>query len=242
MSRIPKSNKGPIEHRLARDYYYRSSSEDRACARYELNPPSWQEIETAILEFVRSSESHRIEQADATGRRFLRDFEESSRSPTPKWGVTTEQVAMEAWKRFPGIPRETVQDALRDLERKQLIHRERVTQQDDWPLLNELAKEGGPNLRTEVWRDGPGPVQDAATHGDGTQRADAAPLTTDGQRSVWEALNNRAMTGKELAKALHTSGETIRQHVSDLRKAGYQVPNRRGRGYYRPDAPPDDFR
>jgi biotin operon repressor len=63
---------------------------------------------------------------------------------------------------------------------------------------------------------------------------------TGGQQALWDALEGQALTAKKLAEQLDTSENTIRQHVSDLRKAGCDIPNRRGRGYYRPDAPPED--
>ncbi len=68
-------------------------------------------------------------------------------------------------------------------------------------------------------------------------------VMTDGQKRLWDALHERALTGKELAAEteLDSSEETIRQWVSELRKAEYEIDNRRGRGYFRPDAPPADF-
>ena len=73
---------------------------------------------------------------------------------------------------------------------------------------------------------------------------DARPPMTNGQKRLWGALKGRAMTGKELAgkDQLDTSEETVRSWVRELRRAGYGIENRRGRGYYRPDAPPDDVR
>jgi biotin operon repressor len=68
----------------------------------------------------------------------------------------------------------------------------------------------------------------------------AERLMTDGQKRLWEALQGRALTGKELARALDTSEETVRQWVKELRAAGHEIENRRGRGYFRPDAPPSE--
>ena len=65
---------------------------------------------------------------------------------------------------------------------------------------------------------------------------------TDGQKRLWNALKNRALSAKELAgrDELDTSGETVRQWVLGLRKAGHAIEHRSGRGYYRPDAPPSE--
>lgn len=66
---------------------------------------------------------------------------------------------------------------------------------------------------------------------------------TEGQQMVWAALDGRALFGKELAlrKELDTSEETIRQHVHEMTKHGWTVLNRRSRGYFRPDAPPEEM-
>lgn len=76
------------------------------------------------------------------------------------------------------------------------------------------------------------------------QRGGAArPPMTDGQKRLWDALDGRAMAAKELAAeaVLDTSEQTVVNMVGALRKAGYSIPNRRGRGYFRLDAPPDDI-
>jgi len=64
---------------------------------------------------------------------------------------------------------------------------------------------------------------------------------TDGQKRLWDALTRRALTGKELMKELDTSDDTVRQWVRELRSNGYDVPNKRGRGYCRADAASDDL-
>lgn len=64
---------------------------------------------------------------------------------------------------------------------------------------------------------------------------------TDGEKRLWDALCGRAVPGIALAKELDTSPETVRGWKSRLVRSGYCVENRRGRGYYRPDAPPDDL-
>jgi len=70
--------------------------------------------------------------------------------------------------------------------------------------------------------------------------ADRTPMT-DGQKQVWDALDRRSLTGKEPSKKLDHTEDVIRQWVRELRSKGYDVPTKRGRGYYRVDAPPDDF-
>ncbi len=69
---------------------------------------------------------------------------------------------------------------------------------------------------------------------------DDVPLGTHGQERLWTLLAGRAGTAKKLAADpdLDTSEETVRQWVRDLRRAGRVIENRRGRGYWRPDAPP----
>ena len=64
------------------------------------------------------------------------------------------------------------------------------------------------------------------------------PPLTDRQKEVWDALNGRALTGKELARELEASEDSIRQFVVGIRGTKRSVPNRAGRGYFRPDAPP----
>ena len=67
-------------------------------------------------------------------------------------------------------------------------------------------------------------------------------VMTDGQKRLWDALAGRALTAKELASKsiLDTSEDTVRRWVFELRKAGYEIDHRRGRGYVRPDARPAD--
>ncbi len=67
-------------------------------------------------------------------------------------------------------------------------------------------------------------------------------VMTDGQKNLWRALKNCASSGKELANELDTSEDTVRQLIKELRAANYEIENRRGRGYFRPDAPPDDLK
>jgi hypothetical protein len=66
---------------------------------------------------------------------------------------------------------------------------------------------------------------------------------TPGQRALWEYLHGKCETAEQLAhpEKLDTSGPAIRGLVLDLRRIfGEQaISNRRGFGYFRPDAPPD---
>ncbi len=75
----------------------------------------------------------------------------------------------------------------------------------------------------------------------GTTRA-GRPLTA-GEQRLWDALAGRLLTGRELASEneLNSSEETVRRWVAQLRRQGYKIKNRRGRGYFRPDAPPADL-
>lgn len=76
------------------------------------------------------------------------------------------------------------------------------------------------------------------------QKGKSGPILTEGQQYVLEVLDGRTLTAKQIVTAIGkdhnhtTSDDTVRQHVRDLNKAGYQIKNRPGRGYYRPDAPP----
>lgn len=68
---------------------------------------------------------------------------------------------------------------------------------------------------------------------------DAATPMTAGQARLWDALSGRCLTARTLADEdeLDTSEDTVRQWVQQLRHDGYDIECRRGRGYYRPDAP-----
>lgn len=62
-------------------------------------------------------------------------------------------------------------------------------------------------------------------------------------KQVWELLENRHLTGKQICNELQKSGEPIfedclKQRVSRMKKMGATIKNRRGYGYYRPDVPP----
>jgi biotin operon repressor len=60
-------------------------------------------------------------------------------------------------------------------------------------------------------------------------------------QEVWGLLEHRSITGKQIAiELLHdpSQEDSIRKRISDIRKTGRTIDNRRGEGYFRPDAPP----
>lgn len=67
----------------------------------------------------------------------------------------------------------------------------------------------------------------------------------EAQREVWDLLQSRCLSAKQIAMHLlkHPSHEAaIRKRVQDLnRRSGYRVENKRGHGYFRPDAPPPEW-
>jgi hypothetical protein len=67
--------------------------------------------------------------------------------------------------------------------------------------------------------------------------APRAPLTPCQQR-VWEALaDGKARTAKEIAQMLKRSSEdSVRKRIAAIRAGGRSIAQRRGSGYYRPDA------
>lgn len=76
--------------------------------------------------------------------------------------------------------------------------------------------------------------------------SDARRPMTAGQKDVWDALAGQALTGPGLVeflerKGIPTSEGVVRQHIMDLKRAGYVIRNRSGRGYYRPDSPPPEL-
>ncbi|MCK6477199.1 MAG: hypothetical protein L6Q35_10250 [Phycisphaerales bacterium] len=65
-----------------------------------------------------------------------------------------------------------------------------------------------------------------------------APMT-DLQQAIWDALEGKAMTEKELRKLLEPGSE-VRPAIARIKAGGRRIENRRGAGYFRPDAPPPD--
>lgn len=67
-----------------------------------------------------------------------------------------------------------------------------------------------------------------------------APVLTEGEKKVWEVLEGRAMTAAKIAGELNTSEQTVKEQIKSIRLKGRNVENQRGRGYFRPDAPPSE--
>lgn len=66
---------------------------------------------------------------------------------------------------------------------------------------------------------------------------------TDDQLEVWNALEGRAFSAKELARTLTgrvQDEELIRKRIQAIRATGRKVLHQRGIGYHRPDAPPPE--
>jgi hypothetical protein len=63
----------------------------------------------------------------------------------------------------------------------------------------------------------------------------------DGLTDLWNALEGRVLSAKDLAKPIHldTTVDAVRHRVGELRKRHYRIIQLPGQGYYRPDAPPD---
>ena len=72
-----------------------------------------------------------------------------------------------------------------------------------------------------------------------------SPALPPALKEVWDLLENHALTGQELAqrvkRRLATEG-AMRKRLSAIRLTGRTIDNKRGFGFYRPDAPPDDLR
>jgi len=70
-----------------------------------------------------------------------------------------------------------------------------------------------------------------------TETSPSRPLP-EGTAEVWEALNGQMLTAKEIAQKLRITEDAVRKRVARLREDGRTLDNRRGSGYFRPDAPP----
>lgn len=59
------------------------------------------------------------------------------------------------------------------------------------------------------------------------------------QHLVWQALSGQAMSAQDLADTnVHLTEGSVRHHVGEIRRSGRKITWRRGRGYFRPGAPP----
>ncbi|MBL8874166.1 MAG: hypothetical protein JNM86_00040 [Phycisphaerae bacterium] len=73
------------------------------------------------------------------------------------------------------------------------------------------------------------------------EQNDVARPLTDRQLEIWDLLHGRALDAKQIAEKLGSgiTADSVRQTMMELRKARPNcIKSRRGRGYYRLDAPP----
>lgn len=62
---------------------------------------------------------------------------------------------------------------------------------------------------------------------------------TDRESQVWKALAGHRLIAKEIGEAIHGDPSLVRRAIATIRKKGYEINGgNRGRGYWRPDAPP----
>ncbi len=104
----------------------------------------------------------------------------------------------------------------------------------DWLITAE-----GDNNRKETK-----PITAAEEIGGKPKSAGKIKALTTVQAEVWELLKHRSMTASEISIELlgdQTGEDAMRKRIFDMNKAGWRVSNKRGRGYYRPDALPPDF-
>lgn len=74
--------------------------------------------------------------------------------------------------------------------------------------------------------------------GSGNDDDDSLPILTDRQSQIMKCLNKQALTGEEIARSVTISISTTKEALRELKELGF-VKNKRGLGYYRPDAPPE---
>ncbi len=112
------------------------------------------------------------------------------------------------------------------------------TDQDSQPMSDEGGG-GGPGPEPLPLLSGTDRME---VSGDEICAAQPVPvLLTDSQMEVWNLLEGYAKTAKQMAVELKlgVTGEcAIIKRIDAIRKAGLTVLNKRGLGYYRPDAPP----
>jgi len=81
-----------------------------------------------------------------------------------------------------------------------------------------------------------------------TNRVEDEPIApvllpkTDAGLELWRKLEGVALSAKELSNALDgkPSESAVMKRIKKLRDSGFEVLQRPGRGYYRPDNPPSD--
>jgi biotin operon repressor len=73
-------------------------------------------------------------------------------------------------------------------------------------------------------------------------KQDQKTLLSERQREIWDLLEGQCLLAKELGNKLDLSDVNIRKHIQKIRKNWGEkcIKMRRGRGYWRPDAPPPD--
>lgn len=77
-----------------------------------------------------------------------------------------------------------------------------------------------------------------------SNRPSREPLSQQ-EKQLWDFLDGRAMTGKELAAELpgRVDPQTVAKRIQRIRNKGWPISNRRTgtKGYFRDDAPPADW-
>lgn len=135
-------------------------------------------------------------------------------------------------------------EAEMSLEERIQAH-EQLSNPKDWALqMHEEATKYAEKVRILVLGDTEknGPSTTAANkEGDHCfENPQNLPLP-DGQQEIWNLLENRIFTTKQLAKevmAAPISEEAIRKRIQAIRGSERKIENKRSVGYYRPDAPP----
>lgn len=132
------------------------------------------------------------------------------------------------------------QQSVRDLQPEHLPRLKRAFKD----IVRDLASQGLlPDEGSGV--DARAPSCDGKSNGiEPTEPIHRLTPMTDGQKRLWDALEGRALSAKQLASKdeLDTSEDAVRQFKLGLKQSGYTIALRPGRGYYRPDAPPDESR
>lgn len=75
-------------------------------------------------------------------------------------------------------------------------------------------------------------------------KEDHETLLSERQLEIWDLLEGRSLVAKELGNKLELSDLNIRKHIQKIRKkrGGECIKTQRGRGYWRPDAPPPGYK
>jgi biotin operon repressor len=75
-------------------------------------------------------------------------------------------------------------------------------------------------------------------------KEDHETLLSERQLEIWDLLKGRSLVAKELGDKLELSDVNIRKHIQKIRKKRGKecIKTQRGRGYWRPDAPPPGYK